>query len=251
MPNADLAAASRPRRRIEVEWVDIDDPDPTFPYTPGETAPTTNDDALNYVGDQGRAQGAARFSRLEGAVYDNGIIYFTLDPGRRPGRARAERHRSQRLGQRQRARSGRTAPAAERLQLRLPVARARHARLPRQRHARSKRGTLVLCEDNVNDNYLRGLTRDGQLFDIALNRLVSTHRRRTASTTSSPGRRSARTAHTLFVNIQASRGHDVRHLGPLGTRSASEPRSQGRRTAEPPEAWKAWLERLIVERDSL
>ena len=37
----------------------------------------------------------------------------------------------------------------------------------------SKRGTLVLCEDNTGDNFVRGLTWDGKLFDIALNRLVS------------------------------------------------------------------------------
>ena len=37
----------------------------------------------------------------------------------------------------------------------------------------SKHGTLVVCEDNVNDNFIRGLTRRGQLFDIALNRLTS------------------------------------------------------------------------------
>ena len=57
----------------------------------------------------------------------------------------------------------------------------------------SPRGTLVVCEDNVNDNYLRGLTPRGELFDIALNRLVSSHRAPTGSTTSSPARRSART----------------------------------------------------------
>lgn len=37
----------------------------------------------------------------------------------------------------------------------------------------SNRGTLVLCEDNINDNYLRGLSPDGELWDIALNRLIS------------------------------------------------------------------------------
>ena len=32
----------------------------------------------------------------------------------------------------------------------------------------SNRGTLVLCEDNVNDNYLRGLSPEGELWDIAV-----------------------------------------------------------------------------------
>ena len=80
---------SRAGRTYQVEWVDIDDPAPTFPYTPGQTAPTTNDKALTYVGNQGRAQGAAYFSRLEGAAYDDGVVYFTLHPGRRGGGGRA------------------------------------------------------------------------------------------------------------------------------------------------------------------
>jgi hypothetical protein len=68
-----------------------------------------------------------------------------------------------------------------------------------------KRGTLVVCKDNVNDNYLRGLTRGGQLFDIALNRLVSQltglprFNDEFAGTTLSPD------GETLFVNTQASR----------------------------------------------
>ena len=64
--NAHLEATQAKGTRYHVEWVDIDDPDPTFPYTPGQTAPTSNDAAIRHVGDQGRAQGAAGFSRLEG-----------------------------------------------------------------------------------------------------------------------------------------------------------------------------------------
>ena len=37
----------------------------------------------------------------------------------------------------------------------------------------SRRGTLVLCEDSTGDNYLRGLSTRGQLWNLALNRLVS------------------------------------------------------------------------------
>ena len=42
---------------------------------------TTNDQALVKVGDQGRAQGAALFSRLEGQVYDANVVYFTSTQG--------------------------------------------------------------------------------------------------------------------------------------------------------------------------
>jgi uncharacterized protein len=69
----------------------------------------------------------------------------------------------------------------------------------------SARGTLVVCEDNTDDNYLRGLTRHGELFDIALNRLTSAsgatrYNDEFAGSTFSPDGR------TLFVNIQASAG---------------------------------------------
>ena len=37
----------------------------------------------------------------------------------------------------------------------------------------SARGTLVLCEDDDDFNYLRGLTRKGELFDIAQNAVGS------------------------------------------------------------------------------
>ena len=77
----------------------------------------------------------------------------------------------------------------------------------------SKRGTLVVCEDNVNDNYVRGLTWDGKLFNIALNRVVSRtgairYNDEFAGATFSPD------GHTLFVNIQASRGMTFAIWGP-------------------------------------
>ena len=76
--------------------------------------------------------------------------------------------------------------------------------------------TLVLCEDNVNDNFLRGLTHNGRLFDIALNRLVSStgtprFNDEFAGATFSPD------GHTLFVNIQASRGMTFAIWGPWGS----------------------------------
>ena len=80
-PNCHLEAAQEEDATYQVTWVDIDDPNPTFPYTPGEVAPTTNDAALVAVGDQGRAQGAALFSRLEGQVYDRDVVYFTSTQG--------------------------------------------------------------------------------------------------------------------------------------------------------------------------
>jgi secreted PhoX family phosphatase len=185
-------------------------PTPTFPYTPGQTAPTTNDQALNHVGNQGRARGAAYFSRLEGAAYDNGAVYFCSTQGGGPA-------------------EGSLGPIADGYgnghgQIWAYHAGAGILQLLYQSPGpdvldfpdnvtTSPRGTLVVCEDNVNDNYLRGLTRGGELFDIALNRLVSStgaprFNDEFAGSTFSPD------GHTLFVNIQATRGMTFAIWGP-------------------------------------
>jgi secreted PhoX family phosphatase len=209
-PNLDLAASQRRRATYEIEWVDIDDPAPTFPFTPGQTAPTTNDQALVYVGNQGRAQGAAYFSRLEGSAYDDGVVYFTATQGGGPAETsfgpiadgygngsgqvwayRIEEQVLQLLFE---------SPGADVLDFPDNV-------------TTSPRGTLILCEDNINDNYLRGLSRGGQLFDVALNRLVSStgaprFNDEFAGSTFSPD------GGTLFVNVQASRGLTYAIWGP-------------------------------------
>jgi secreted PhoX family phosphatase len=205
VPNANLAASQPQRATYEVEWVDIEDPAPTFPYTPGQTAPTTNDTALTYVARQGWAQGAAFFSRLEGSAFDNGIVYFCSTQGGGPaetsigpipdgygngsGQIWAYNTRAQTL------QLIFESPGAEVLDFPDNV-------------TTSRRGTLVLCEDNINDNYVRGLSRGGQLFDIALNRLAGRTNDEFAGSTFSPD------GHTLFVNIQASTGMTFAIWGP-------------------------------------
>ena len=202
-PNAHLEARQPQRATYGVRWVDIDDPDPLM--APG----TTNDQALVKVGDQGRAQGAALFSRLEGQVYDNNVVYFTStqggadaeqdwgDPAAAPpttttttsaGSARAT------------ARSGPTTAVPR------PCRSSTRPRsTTRRRTSRfdfpdnittSADGTLVVCEDSTVDNYIRGLSRGGQLWDIALNRLVSQlgQPSRRGTPTSSPARPSPPTA---------------------------------------------------------
>ena len=72
VPNAHLEAEQSIGASYQVDWVDIEDPDPEFPYTPGAPAPTANNDALVYVGDQGRAQGAAGFSAARRRVVHEG-----------------------------------------------------------------------------------------------------------------------------------------------------------------------------------
>ena len=88
---------------------------------------------LTYVGNQGRAQGAAYFSRLEGAVYDDGVVYFSSTQGGGAAETEHGPHASAATATGS-ARSGRTTRGRERLQLRLPVAGPGRARLPGQRH---------------------------------------------------------------------------------------------------------------------
>ena len=209
-PNVNLAAAQPKRATYRVEWVDIDDPAPSFPYTPGQTAPTTNDQALTHVARQGWAQGAAYFSRLEGSAYDNGVVYFCSTQGGGPAETE--------LGPIADGYGNGTGQIwayhvrSKVLQLLYESPGADVLDFP-DNVTTSPRGTLVVCEDNVDNNYLRGLSRGGQLFDIALNRLVSSTGTprfddEFAGSTFSPD------GHTLFVNIQASRGMTFAIWGP-------------------------------------
>ena len=207
--NAHLEASQAKGARYHVEWVDIDDPAPSFPYTPGQPAPTTNNDALVYVGNQGRDQGAAHFSRLEGTIHDNGVVYFTSTQG--GGAAMTGPNTVTGYGNG----SGQVWGYDTRSETLFLVYQSpsREVLDFPDNITTSRRGTLILCEDNTNDNYLRGLSRGGQLWDIALNRLrsgtgVDRSGDEFAGSTFSPD------GHTLFVNIQASRGMTFAIWGP-------------------------------------
>ena len=213
-PNAHLEASQRKRATYEVEWVDIDDPDPDFAYTPGQTAPTTNDKAINYVGDQGRAQGAACFSRLEGQVYDDGVVYFTSTQGggaRRAGTTPTPWPATATAT----ARSGPTTPAPRRCSCVYQSPGPRDARLPRQHHhqpsaarwwsARTAPSTTTSAASPAAASSGTSRSTGSSAARPACHRYGDEF----AGSTFSPD------GHTLFVNIQASRGHDVRDLGPL------------------------------------
>jgi secreted PhoX family phosphatase len=147
---------------------------------------------------------------LEGSAYDDGVVYFTATQGGGPaetilgpvpdgygngsGQIWAYHTRSKRL------KLVFESPGPQTLDFPDNV-------------TTSPRGTLVVCEDNINDNFLRGLTPRGRLFDIALNRLVGRNGNdrsndEFAGSTFSPD------GHTLFVNIQASAGMTFAIWGP-------------------------------------
>ena len=199
--NAHLEAAQAMGASYPVEWVDIDDPNPSFPYTPGVTAPTTNDTALQHVSSQGRALGAAGFSRLEGSAFDRGVVYFTSTQGGGAAETGPELIAGYGNG------SGQVwayRPADQTLTCVFQSPGNAVLDFP-DNVTTSNRGTVILCEDSLGDNFIRGLTRNGQLFDIALNRLL----RNAAPFAPRFGEEFAgstfnNNGKTLFVNIQAS-----------------------------------------------
>ncbi|HEU4970463.1 MAG TPA: alkaline phosphatase PhoX, partial [Gaiellaceae bacterium] len=180
-----------------VEWVTIDDPDPTF--APG----TTNNQAIVAVGAQGRAKGAATFSRLEGIFFDEGKVYLVSTQG---GDTPA----------------GEPAPAgygdgfgqlwvydtdAEKLTLLFESPSRTVLELP-DNICISPRKCSLLCEDGPTENLLRGVTPDGGIFDFALNAIAGRGGEEFAGSTFTPDGK------VLFVNIQASSGITFAIWGP-------------------------------------
>jgi secreted PhoX family phosphatase len=170
-PNYDTATGQRVGQPLPVDWVDIANPDPADA--------TANPSA---VFAQGAAAGGASFRRLEGCWYaGDGTIVFNSTSGGEAG-----------LGQvwmyQRRGNSGG--------QLSLIFESTSPAMLESPDNITvSPRGGMLLCEDGEGDQYLRGLTRGGLIFDFALYLLSDTE---WAGATFSPDGK------TLFVN----------HMGP-------------------------------------
>ena len=206
-------------------------PGAVLPLHPGSTG---SDDEQRRAGPRRQpGTGAGRSALLEargdGLRQRRRLLH--LDPGRRRCDDRAQH--GHRLRQRLRAGLGLRHALRDALP-RLRVAQPRRARLPGQHHV-SRRGTLVLCEDNVEDNYVRGLSRGGQLWDIALNRL----RPGRTNATSSRARRSAPTGTPSSSTSRPAAACPSRS-GARGSGSASDgaghqPVEQGRTRRRPPE----------------
>ena len=152
---------------FDVEWVRIEEPD-------SNAAPLPD----GFVFNQGLARGAAQFTRLEGCWWGDGSVYFNATEG---GAAHA--------GQ-----VWRYLPGSEKLVLVFESPSAAVLDSP-DNIAVSPRGGLVLCEDGAGQNFVRGVTPDGMVFDLVSNNL---NQLEWAGACWSPQGR------TLFVNIQGS-----------------------------------------------
>ena len=126
---------------LPVEWVDIEQPNPAG------TAATA-------VFNQGWVQGAARFRRLEGCWWGNGAVYFADTSGGNAGFGTVWEFR----------------PDGDGGTLTLIFESAGQAELDFPDNLTvTPQGALLLCEDGGGDQYLRGVTLDGHLFDFAKN----------------------------------------------------------------------------------
>jgi hypothetical protein len=195
--NAQLDRGQSPGVTYGVEWVTIDEPDTTFP--PG----TTNDEAIVFVGDQGRAKGAAIFSRLEGIFYDSGKVYLvSTQGGDTPAGEPPPSGYGDGFGQlwAYDTKQGTLTLLFEspsRTVLELP-----------DNLCISPQKSSLLCEDGPVENYLRGITPAGEIFDFALNAIPQRQGEEFAGATFSPDGK------VLFVNIQASSGVTFAIWGP-------------------------------------
>jgi uncharacterized protein len=173
--NYDLRTGCRAGDPLPVAWVDIPDPDP----------PSAERDALS-VFKQGRERGGATFTRLEGAWYGGGNIYFTSTDGgdRRCGQVWKYRPQGPRDND------------AGTLVLLFESPGAAVMDMP-DNLCVSPRGGLLVCEDGGGEEqYLRGLTPNGKAFDFARNLVPGYEKYEWAGATFSPD------GETLFVNIQ-------------------------------------------------
>ena len=167
-PQYDTRTGQRLEIPLPVEWVDIDDPDPD---TGGELA----------VFNQGRAKGGAVFSRLEGAWWGDGAAYIVSTDG---GNAQ--------LGQVWEYR-----PLAGQFGLLRLIYESVDATLlesPDNITVSPRTNGMVLCEDGDGIDLLRGLTRDGKIFDFC--RLNSDNDSELAGATFT------RNGQVLFFNVQ-------------------------------------------------
>ncbi|HEU4912008.1 MAG TPA: alkaline phosphatase PhoX, partial [Actinomycetes bacterium] len=198
-PRANLAKKQPARISYPVEWVPI--ANPNFEST--TVGNWTNDEALTYVSSQGLALGGAKFSRLEGTIYDAGLVYFTSTQG--GGAAETTDSDSSDGWGNGWGQIWAYDPRAEVLHLMFESPNRNVLDFP-DNVTTSPRGTLVVCEDHDEQNYLRGLTRRGKLVTFAQNLMEGRTSDEFAGSTFG--------GETLFVNIQASRGLTFAIWGP-------------------------------------
>ena len=169
-PNYDTGTGQKVGDELPVRWVEI-----------AEADSSTDGNNPTRVFDQGFARGAARFARLEGCWYGDESIYFHATNGGDAEVGQVWRYRS---------------TAEDRGSLMLVFESPSREVLDSPDNVTvSPRGGIVICEDGEGEQYLRGLTPAGAIFDLGRNVL---NQGEFAGCCFSPDGR------VLFVNIQGS-----------------------------------------------
>jgi secreted PhoX family phosphatase len=167
--NVDLSQGQRAGVALPAVWVNIDDPDRNSPWD------------SQGVFAQGYDRGGARFSRLEGCWYGDGSVFFHATDGGDAGLGQVWQYRP-------------TSADVGELTLVFESPSADVLDSP-DNITVSPRGGIVICEDGAGEQFIRGLTRDGRIFDFAKNLQNSDE---FAGACFSPDGR------TLFVNMMGS-----------------------------------------------
>ena len=172
-----------------VAWIDIEEPNPTFPTGIG------NDPASRWLyQNEAEPKGAAQFSRLEGIDHFNRRIFLASTEGGGPfpgGNGSAGFGEG--FGQ-----VWVYDTRAETITLLFESPGPDVLDLPDNITVSPRRKSVLLCEDSSGQNFLRGLTQNGLIFDFALNAFPGRESDEFAGATFSPN------TQTLFVNLQAT-----------------------------------------------
>lgn len=171
-PNYDTRTGQRERQPLPVTWVDVPDP-------------------RGSVFQQGFSRGGAVFDRVEGAWYGDGSVFINSTSG-------GDANLGQVWQYRPRGNSGGiltllyepTDPVDMQSPDNITV---------------SPGGGIAVCEDGAGEQYVRGLTQRGLVFDFALN---------TANGSEFAGATFSPDGETFFVNVQ-SPGYTLAIWGPF------------------------------------
>ena len=170
-PRYDSATAQVQGRTMQVDWVRIEDPDPK----------TTNKDDTLRVFTEGQSKGGARFARLEGCWAADGGIFFHATSGGNAGAGQVWFYRPR---------------GRDRGELSLVYeSPAKEVLSAPDNVTMSPRGGIVICEDGSGTKHIRGLTRDGRIFEFARN---------TMNTSEFCGACFSPDGETLFLNVQGA-----------------------------------------------
>jgi secreted PhoX family phosphatase len=171
--NVDLHTGQTPGTTYRVGWIHIEDPDPPFPTTPGHLS---NDEGARRVYLEGEAKGAARFSRLEGAAYWGRKIFFVSTEGGGPFTGDVPPNSPPFPGS---AGFGEGYgqvwmydTRSETLTLIFESPGPDVLDSPDNIIVSPRRKSVILAEDSPAGNKIRGLARNGAMFDIALNNVA-------------------------------------------------------------------------------